>query len=105
MTLDTIIKEAGLRPCKFPRSSLIQVHLYNDEDQELDTAHYARELFADNTKSAVEFFNFLCYLEEKTPSPSMNIKIDEHYVTVFYKTSQAYSFKRTAPAFNPEDLE
>ena len=101
MTFGKIISAAGFCPCNFPRSSNTHITLYDGKNRVLTEAKYAKELFADNIKSAVSFFNFLCFFESK-PATSMNIKIDENFVTVFYKTEQAWAFKRT-PSMEPLD--
>lgn len=93
MLFAKIIEEAGFKSCRFPRSSSIPITLYDGKDRVLETAHYSKKLFAENTKSAVDFFSFLNYLEQQTVS-SFNVKVDEFSVTAFYGTEQSISFKR-----------
>ena len=101
MTMDKIIEEAGFESCKFPRCSNITVTLFDENNDKCEDIHFNRNLFSENSKSERSFFNFLCFLESE-PVPSMNIKIDEDYVIVFYQSPKAYSFRRSAP-LDPHD--
>ena len=92
----TIIKEAGSRRILFPHSSKIDIVLYDSKDRKIqEEVHFSKPLFADNIYSASKFYNFLNFLEESEPVSSMNIKIDEDYLIIFYNTPQAIFFKRT----------
>ena len=96
MMLHDIIKEAGLKPCVFPKCSKIQITLYDGKDRELNQCVYATQLFAENLKSKVNFHNFLCYLENENVE-SMNVKIDVTHVIVYYKTPNSIAFSRVKP--------
>lgn len=101
MTLDTIIKEAGLKACQFPKASNISVEVFDGKNQRLSEVHYIEEIFSKNEKSKVEFFNFLNYLEANMIE-SMKLKIDEDFVNVYYGTS-SFSFRRSQSG-NPIDI-
>jgi len=96
-----IIEEAGFNSYQFQTAASIPITLYDGNEKVLEKVHYARELFSENTRSEVNFFNFISYLEKK-PVASMEVKIDENYVIAFYNTKQAISFKRT-PSLDPMD--
>ena len=94
MKFGKIIEEAGFNTYQFQTAASIPITLYDRNDDVLEKVHYASELFSENTLSEVKFFNFISYLEKK-PVTSMEVKIDEDYVIVFYNTNQAIHFKRT----------
>ena len=94
MKFERIIEEAGFNSYQFQTAASIPVTLYDGNEVVLEKVHYAKELFSENTLAEINFFNFISYLEKK-PVTSMEVKIDEYSVIVFYKTKQAISFKRT----------
>ena len=96
MKFDKIIKEAGFESCKFPRCSNIDVTLFDENDDKCEDIHFTRHLFSENPKSKINFFNFLCFLENE-PVTSMNIKMDEDFLIVFYQSPKAYPFRKSAP--------
>ena len=104
MKLTTIIREAGFNPCVFPKCSQIPITVYDRKDRETmeEDLHFSKKLFADNANSATSFFNFITSLETN-PVESINVKIDEFSVIVFYKTPQAIIFQRNS--LNPMDRE
>ena len=99
MKFAVILREAGLNPVKFPKSSEISVTLYDEDDliDDRDDITFTKNLFVNNIASYEGFFQFVERLE-KQDIESMNIKIDQFFVVVFYKTPNAACFPRETPA-------
>lgn len=95
MKFTEIIREAGFDPEAFPNASNISVTLYDRKDRidTDETIHYVEPLFAHNPKSQKKFYYSLCGLEQ-SDIQTMNIKIDEFTVWLFYKTPAAKFFLR-----------
>lgn len=95
MKFAEIIRESGLNPEEFPTSSNISVTLYDRKDRisTEETIRFAEPLFRNNPVSRKNFYHFLVGLEE-SDIQTMNIKIDEYAVWVFYKSPNTKFFLR-----------
>ena len=100
MKLATVLREAGVCTRVFPGCSEIDIVLYDGKDRIVeDDVHYVESLFAKNIEVFDEFFDFIDELDSEAIL-TMNVKIDEEYVILFYKTSRAKCFRRK-PVENP----
>ena len=95
MKFAEIIKNAGLEPAQFPKSSIIDISLYDGKDRidENKTVSYAKPLFEEYPSSLKAFERYLSGIE-KTSITSMLVKIDEMSVILLYKTPSPVVFLR-----------
>lgn len=97
MKFATILRETGLNPQEFPKISEIPTIYYDGKNRinSVDDVRFIHNLFVNNNNSLMEFKKFTENLENAESAPSsINIKIDEHFVVVFYKTPQVKLFPR-----------
>lgn len=97
MKFATILREAGICERHFPISSEIEIRLF-DGDDELEMqedVHYNEPLFVNSMDSYNKFFDLVDKLDSDSVI-SMDIKIDENYVIVFFGTPQQIAFRRAA---------
>ena len=107
MKFATVLTAAGILTEKFQRVSEIPIVLYDGKDRidPSDTVQYNRSLFAGNNNSFLDFLDFLKELEETSTLPeTINIKIDENSVIVFYKTTKTRRFSRKPKSMEPIDF-
>lgn len=105
MKFAVILRESGIPTQDFKKSAEIPITLYDEDDwiDNNDDVQYQKKLFENNTKSLLNFYDFLKELENQPTPKSMNVMIGEHNVVLFYKTPHARSFSRTEP-MNPMDF-
>ena len=103
MKFAEIIRNAGINPEDFPKSSNIEIHLYDGKNRESteETVKYAKPLFEENDSSLKNFKSFLTGIEQEDVS-SMNVKVDIDFVILFYKTPRSIIFPRK-PSMDPMD--
>lgn len=99
LQLSSILREAGLSSNDYERCSTIPVILYDRKDRidSCDDIQFIEPLFKRNEKSFERFKNFFENLEKQQLLPkSINVKIDEFHVCVFYKSPKVVCFSRQA---------
>ena len=103
MLFGEIIRNTGIDPEDFPKSSNIEIQLYDGKDRVSteETVKYAKPLFEERNCSLKNFKSFLAGLEQEDLT-SMNVKVDINCVLLFYKTPRAIIFLRN-PSMNPID--
>ena len=103
MKFAQIISLTGLDPQPFPKCSEIEVSVYDGKDRihSGEMIFFVEYLFKKNETSLARFHNYLSNLEKENIS-SMNVKIDENSVVLFYKTARAQLFLRNST--DPLDL-
>ena len=106
MKFATILRESGFSVKDFKKSSEISIILYDRKDRidNVEDIKFVHTLFSNNTKSFIDFYEFVKELENNPEPPAcINVKIDEYSVVVFYKTPQAKVFLRKE-GINPMDF-
>ena len=95
MKFATIIQKAGLNKDVFPKCSQIPVIVYDRKDRVYlaINLNFVMPLFEENRNSFIEFSHFLEKLEKDPPS-TLDVKIDEASVVLFYKKPQEKVFSR-----------
>ena len=97
MKFATILRESGFSKNEFKKVSEISMILYDEKDRivDADDIRFVDKLFKNNTKSFMKFYDFLKELKNNPNPPiSINVKIDENSVVVFYKTANPKIFLR-----------
>lgn len=97
MKLAVILREAGVSSEDYKKCSEIPVVLYDRKDRidSKEDIQFVEALFTHNEKSFTDFQNFLRNLENQPVLPeSLNVRIDESHVIVFYKTPNVRFFSR-----------
>jgi len=104
MKFAEIIRNAGLKIEDFPKSSNIEITLYDDENRIVpeEKVTYAKPFFDENPDSLKNFEHFITGLETEEIT-TMNVKIDEHLVVLFFRTSRIIAFRRKISSLNPMD--
>lgn len=95
MKFATILREAGFSIRHFKKCAEIPVILYDGKDriESNDDIHFVEKLFANNSKSFMDLYDYLRSME-KNPPESINVKIDDSAVVFYYKTPNARIFSR-----------
>lgn len=103
MKFAEILKNAGMNPQNFPKSSEIKTFLYDGKDRisSEENINYVEPFFKHNDGSFLNFQHFVNGIEQETIE-SMNVKVDITSVILFYKTPRAIVFLRN-PSMNPID--
>lgn len=104
MKFAEIIKNAGLKVEDFPKSSEIEIKLYDGKERVSteESVKYGSPLFEERPIILENFKAFIAGLE-KDEIDKMNVKIDINSVVLFYKTGRAISFPRVVP-LDPMDF-
>lgn len=100
LQLSAILREAGLSSSDYERCSAIPVLLFDRKDriEICDSIHFVEPLFVKNEESFERFKNFFENLERQQTLPkSINVRIDEFHVCIFYKSPKAICFSRQTP--------
>lgn len=95
MKFAEIIRNAGIKVEDFPKSSNIEIHLYDDKNRIVpgETITYAKPFFEENPYSLKNFESFITGIETEDIT-SMNVKIDADVVILFFKSSRIIIFRR-----------
>ena len=95
MLFGEIIKNTGINLEDYPKSSNIEIHLYDGKERISNekTISFVKPLFEEREASLQNFKNFLAGLEQEDVS-SMNVKVDIDSVILFYKSPRAIIFLR-----------
>ena len=98
MKFAEIIRNSVNDVSQFPNCSNINIRLYAGKDRVIteDTIAYSKPIFEENKISLKSFETFLLDLETKEVT-SMDIRIDEGSVILFYKDPHAIIFLRKSP--------
>ena len=82
----TLVNAVREDTSKYPNVCRMNLCLYDGKDrQDLgEDAVYVEDLFANNANERIQFIKALDGLEKETPS-SLNVKITEAHVILFYK--------------------
>ena len=98
MKFAEIIKNSGLKTEDFPKSSKIEIELYDGKERlsTEESVKYGSPLFEERPIILENFKAFIAGLE-KEEIAKMNVKIDINSVVLFYKTGRAISFPRVLP--------
>ena len=104
MKFAEIIRNTGLDPLKFEKSSNIPIILYDGKNRPhpQDTVKYMDPLFKENEGSLLNFKNFLSGLEKENIA-SMNVQVNLNSVILFYNTPRSIVFFRQIPPMEPLD--
>lgn len=97
MKFAVVLREAGFSQKDFKKCAEIPITLYDRKDRidSKEDIRFVEKLFAHNNKSFMDFYDFLKKLESQTEQPeSINVRIDEFSVIVFYKTPNIRFFSR-----------
>ena len=95
MRFATILREAGFSSKEFKNCAEIPIVLYDRKDRIIsDDVHFVDKLFRDNQASYEKFYAFLITLEKGPSVSSMDVKIDETSVILFYKSPNFRIFSR-----------
>lgn len=96
MRFATILREAGFSTDEFKKCAEIPIILYDRKDRTItdENIHFIEKLFKDNPDALEKFHTFLTELENTPPTSTINIRIDESAVFVFYKTQNCRIFLR-----------
>ncbi len=100
MKFAVILREAGFSQKDFKRCAEIPIILYDEKDRIISTEDicFVESIFAHNSNSFMDFYDFLKKLENQAEQPeSINVKIDEFSLGVFYKTPYIRFFSRKKP--------
>ena len=99
-----ILRSAGILEGAFKKCENIDIVLFDGKKpiSSHGNIHYANELFENNPTSKLKFIGALIDLEINPPQESINVKIDEFNVILFYQTAKPKIFSRT-PKTDPLD--
>lgn len=104
MKFAEIIRNAGLKIEDFPKSSNMEITLYDDENRIVpeEKVTYAKPFFDENPDSLKNFESFITGLETEDIS-TMNVKIDADVVILFFKSSRIIIFRRKTSSMDYMD--
>lgn len=104
MRFATILREAGVSTDEFKNCAEIPVILYDRKDRTItdENIHFIERLFKNNPDAHKKFHTFLTELENTPPTSTINVRIDESAVFVFYRTQNCRIFLRQSK--NPMDF-
>ena len=95
MKFAVILREAGFLPSHFGELAEKTITLFDRKDRIVkEEPHFAEPLFKKNAAAFMDFYDFTNGLDVKSID-SINVKIDEAWVILFYKTPQVKSFSRS----------
>jgi len=93
MNLSVVLRESGLTPEDYDCAK-IPITLYNRKDRILkeNDIRFTERLFSQNDKSFKDFYLSIKALEKLSKKTlSINVRIDEYNVILFYKSPNAWS--------------
>ena len=99
MNLSVVLREVGLTPEDYD-SAKIPIILFDGKNRisEEDDIRFNEKLFVRNSYSFKAFYLLLKNLEKMPIKPeSINVRIDEGSVILFYQSPYAQAFSRKAP--------
>ena len=103
MKFAEIIRNTGLNPDDYKKSSNIHATLYDGKNRisSEETVTYIKPLFEENEGAFKNFKNFLIGLENEEIE-SINVRVDMDAVVLFHRTPRAIVFLRR-PSMDPID--